>query len=75
MAYAVSSSAPNGFEHSMFSSVDSGHDASEKFFDDWNEKVKATVPSERLLIFEAKEGWGPLCSFLEVPVPDTPFPR
>ena len=37
--------------------------------------VKATVPPERLLVHSAKDGWGPLCAFLEVPVPLTPYPR
>ena len=44
----------------------------------WNahiEEVKAGLPSERLLVFEVKEGWEPLCEFLGKPVPDTPFPR
>ena len=39
------------------------------------EEVKRTVPADKLLIFEVKEGWEPLCAFLEVPVPDRPFPR
>jgi len=40
------------------------------------EDVKQTVPKERLLIFEAKQGWAPLCAFLGVPVPtDKPFPH
>ena len=40
------------------------------------EEVKVTVPAERLLIFDVKEGWEPLCRFLDVPVPkDKPFPR
>lgn len=38
-------------------------------------EVKATVPAERLLVFEVSEGWGPLCEFLGVPIPDAPFPR
>ena len=38
-------------------------------------EVKRTVPPEKLLVFEVKEGWEPLCRFLEVPVPDKPFPR
>ncbi|MEZ4451932.1 MAG: sulfotransferase [Nannocystaceae bacterium] len=38
-------------------------------------EVKATVPPERLLVYEVSEGWGPLCEFLGVPVPDEPFPR
>jgi Sulfotransferase domain len=37
--------------------------------------VKATVPSEQLLVFQVKDGWEPLCEFLRVPVPNEPFPR
>ncbi len=40
-----------------------------------NEAVQAAVPPEKLLVFEVKEGWGPLCRFLGVPVPATPFPH
>ncbi len=40
-----------------------------------NDAVKATVPADRLLTFQVKEGWGPLCDFLGVPAPDEPFPR
>ena len=40
------------------------------------EEVKRTVPSERLLIFEARQGWDPLCAFLNVPIPaNRPFPH
>jgi hypothetical protein len=39
------------------------------------ETVKRTIPEERLLVYEASEGWEPLCAFLRVPVPDGPFPR
>lgn len=40
------------------------------------EDVKRSVPKERLLIFEARQGWEPLCSFLNVPVPvDKPYPH
>jgi hypothetical protein len=38
-------------------------------------EVLATVPKDRLLVFEAAHGWEPLCAFLGVPVPGTPFPR
>jgi hypothetical protein len=38
-------------------------------------EVQATVPAERLLVFDVKEGWAPLCAFLGVPVPDAPFPH
>ena len=45
------------------------------FYHKWVEEVKAHVPPERLLIFEAKDGWAPLCKFLNVPEPDEPYPR
>jgi len=40
-----------------------------------NEEVKRRVPAEKLLVFEVKEGWGPLCEFLGVEAPDKPFPH
>jgi hypothetical protein len=40
-----------------------------------NEEVKRVVPSERLLVWEVSEGWGPLCDFLGVDVPDGPLPH
>ena len=46
-----------------------------KLFDDHIAEVKRVVPKERLLVFEAKQGWAPLCAFLDVPVPDGAFPR
>jgi hypothetical protein len=45
-------------------------------FNRHNEEVKCSVPPDRLLVYEVGEGWGPLCDFLGVPVPDgQPFPR
>lgn len=40
-----------------------------------NEKVRTTIPADRLLVFTPADGWAPLCRFLDVPVPDTDFPR
>jgi len=40
-----------------------------------NEAVRATIPADRLLVYQVKEGWEPMCAFLGVPVPDEPFPR
>jgi hypothetical protein len=37
--------------------------------------VVAGVPKERLLVFDVKEGWEPLCAFLGVEAPVTSFPR
>jgi hypothetical protein len=45
-------------------------------FERHNEEVVRHVPPERLLVYEAKEGWGPLCEFLGVGVPEgLPFPH
>ncbi len=41
----------------------------------YNEEVRSSVPSERLLVWTASDGWGPLCRFLGVEPPDAPFPR
>lgn len=46
-----------------------------KVFNDWNALVKRTVSADKLLVFEVKDGWGPLCRFLGVPVPGIPFPK
>ena len=45
------------------------------FFRRHTEGVVAGVPKERLLVFEVAQGWTPLCEFLGVPIPDTPYPR
>ena len=45
------------------------------FFRRHTERVVATVPPERLLVFEVSQGWEPLCAFLGVPTPSTPYPR
>jgi Sulfotransferase domain len=44
-------------------------------FERHNAKVQRTIPSERLLVFEASQGWEPLCAHLGVAVPSEPFPR
>ena len=51
------------------------HDALVQAFNAHNEAVKETIPADQLLIFDVREGWAPLCNFLEVPVPDGEFPR
>ena len=44
-------------------------------FRDYVEQVKVIVPADKLLIFEARQGWEPLCAFLGKPVPPIPFPH
>ena len=33
------------------------------------------MPADRLLVWDPKDGWEPLCEFLEVDVPETPLPH
>jgi hypothetical protein len=44
-------------------------------FHDHVAEVQATIPADRLLTFEAKDGWRPLCKFLDKPVPEEDFPH
>jgi hypothetical protein len=41
----------------------------------YNDEVIRTVPADRLLVWSPKDGWGPLCEFLETPVPDVAVPH
>ena len=45
------------------------------YFKRHTEEVVRSIPEERLLIYEAGQGWEPLCRFLGVAVPDEPFPQ
>lgn len=45
-------------------------------FNQRNAAIQAHVPPERLLVYDVKDGWEPLCRFLQVPIPqDIPFPH
>jgi Sulfotransferase domain len=59
--------------------IDSGADTTSESMksamERFNEEVKQTVPADRLLVWSVGDGWEPLCEFLELPVPDTPFPH
>jgi hypothetical protein len=37
-------------------------------------EVKDALPASRLLVFDVRQGWAPLCTFLGSPVPAEPFP-
>ena len=43
-------------------------------FGSHNAAVREAIAAERLLVFDVEQGWGPLCEFLGVPVPDMAFP-
>merc|ERR1719184_10882 len=59
----------------MFGAVSDSKEKAVKFFEEHVEEVKKVVPKEKLLVWEVKEGWAPLCEFLGVPEPSTSFPR
>lgn len=37
--------------------------------------VQRAIAPERLLTFQVADGWAPLCHFLDLPIPDEPFPN
>lgn len=45
-----------------------------RIFRDHIAEVQATIPKSRLLTFDVREGWEPLCEFLGCPVPMISFP-
>jgi sulfotransferase family protein len=44
-------------------------------FERHNREVLRRLPEGQLLVYEVKQGWGPLCEFLGVEAPEEPFPR
>ena len=40
-----------------------------------NERVKSIVPADKLLVYNVKQGWKPLCDFLGCSAPAIPFPH
>ncbi|KAL4886175.1 hypothetical protein BJY04DRAFT_213709 [Aspergillus karnatakaensis] len=40
-----------------------------------NTEIVSRIPADRLLVYNVKEGWDPLCRFLGVEVPAGPFPH
>ena len=46
-----------------------------RVFEEHNRAVIEAVPASRLLVYEAGDGWEPICRFLDVPVPKEEFPH
>ncbi|MEL7188709.1 MAG: sulfotransferase family protein [Pseudomonadota bacterium] len=59
----------------MFDGRQFEKDHAVRMFEQHNAAVQAELSPERLLVFEVKQGWEPLCAFLGKPVPDQPFPH
>jgi hypothetical protein len=65
MFYSSEGTFPNGHEPAQLIDGFNAHNA----------YIKRIVPADRLLVWEATQGWEPLCEFLGVPVPEEPFPH
>jgi hypothetical protein len=52
-----------------------GEDEAIEAFNRHIAEVRSGVPAEQLLVYQVSDGWGPLCDFLDVPVPDEEFPH
>ena len=60
----------------MFDAIEAGPEAAEELVRQWESEVRAHVPEDKLLVFDVRDGWEPLCKFLGVPVPEgQDFPR
>ncbi len=46
-----------------------------KIFEQHTQTVIDTIDPDRLLVYQVKQGWQPLCEFLDKPIPEEPFPR
>jgi len=55
--------------------VEDGEEKAVEFFNDWKDEVFKQVPADRLLVFDVREGWAPLCKFVDVTEPNVPFPN
>jgi len=47
----------------------------EKAFYQHHKEVMENVPKEKLLVYEVKDGWQPLCDFLQLSIPEMDFPH
>lgn len=45
------------------------------YYEQHIQNIKAEVPPDKLLVFTADQGWEPLCHFIGVPAPATPYPN
>ena len=72
---AIAEMAYEAIVRQVFGGRLSDRDHATRVFREHIATVQAEIPAQRLLTFDLREGWRPLCEFLEVNVPDIPFPR
>ena len=59
----------------LFKNNFSDRESTELVYNEHIGSVKKTIPADKLLVYRINEGWGPLCEFLNVENPETPFPK
>ncbi|KAF2084896.1 hypothetical protein K490DRAFT_48111 [Saccharata proteae CBS 121410] len=65
-------------KNTIFKTRDSIHndpDTVKAVFNNHYKKIREMTPKDQLLELHFGDGWEPLCKFLGVPVPDTPWPH
>lgn len=72
-------SSPESFGHriirnAIFGGRPEDREAAIAAFNRNTAEVIAAIPASRLLVYEVGDGWEPLCRFLDLPVPDQPYP-
>ena len=61
--------------YGQFNNNFSSKEHAKKVYYEHINEVTNYVPKSQLLIYDVSEGWNPLCSFLDVPIPKTDFPH
>ena len=65
-----------GFDMALFHALEAGRKEAVAFYEAWAKDAVETVEDKgRLLVFDVRDGWEPLCEFLGVPAPAEAFPR
>jgi Sulfotransferase domain len=72
---AIAEMAYQAIVAQVFDDRMSERDYATRVFREHIAEVQSEIPAHRLLTFDLREGWPSLCDFLEVEVPDLPFPR
>jgi sulfotransferase family protein len=72
---AIAEMGHRAIEVEIFDNRLSDRDHATRVFRKHIAEVQSEIPAQRLLTFDLRAGWQPLCDFLEVEVPDIAFPK
>ena len=59
----------------LYKALQKGEESAKAYVKHYVQDVKRFVPKNRLLIMKRMDGWDPICKFLNLPVPNEPFPH